>query len=117
MIFANVIFIAVAVLVVWGRFGDYSLQPGTLPPAVPFHPAGSLAQLVEQRAFNPLVVGSSPTGPTLIAGALTRCSRKRTALSEEASFYPSLSTARAAGSQVQFWGIAPNASSVEARTP
>src|SRR5690554_7667706 len=25
---------------------------------------GSLAQLVEQRAFNPLVVGSSPTGPT-----------------------------------------------------
>jgi hypothetical protein len=26
--------------------------------------SGSLAQLVEQRAFNPLVVGSSPTGPT-----------------------------------------------------
>ena len=25
---------------------------------------GSLAQLAEQRAFNPLVVGSSPTGPT-----------------------------------------------------
>lgn len=26
---------------------------------------GSLAQLAEQRAFNPLVVGSSPTGPTV----------------------------------------------------
>ena len=28
---------------------------------------GPLAQLVEQRTFNPWVVGSSPTGPTTCA--------------------------------------------------
>ena len=29
---------------------------------------GPLAQLVEQRTFNPWVVGSSPTGPTWLGG-------------------------------------------------
>ena len=30
--------------------------------------AGPLAQLAEQRTFNPRVVGSSPTGLTIVAG-------------------------------------------------
>ena len=30
-------------------------------------PDGTLAQLVEQRTFNPFVVGSTPAGPTRIA--------------------------------------------------
>src|SRR6478609_11744672 len=34
---------------------------------------GPLAQLAEQRTFNPRVVGSSPTGPTLpVVGARTK---------------------------------------------
>ena len=32
--------------------------------------SGPLAQLVEQRTFNPWVVGSSPTGPTNQLGRL-----------------------------------------------
>src|SRR4051812_17805640 len=36
-------------------FGRYTM---------PLFFAGSLAQLVEQRAFNPFVVGSTPTRPT-----------------------------------------------------
>ena len=36
--------------------------PGLLPEVPPY--AGPLAQLAEQRTFNPRVVGSSPTGPT-----------------------------------------------------
>jgi hypothetical protein len=33
---------------------------------------GSLAQLVEQRTFNPLVVGSNPTRPTIYIGSAAR---------------------------------------------
>ena len=33
---------------------------------------GPLAQSVEQRTFNPWVVGSSPTGPTLRIGMQSR---------------------------------------------
>lgn len=36
-------------------------------------PTGPLAQLAEQRTFNPRVVGSSPTGPTNVFAA-RRCS-------------------------------------------
>ena len=42
------------------------LQDPVLPRKVPSEvpKPGPLAQLAEQRTFNPLVVGSSPTGPT-----------------------------------------------------
>ena len=39
-----------------------------IPKLLPMkcRPAGPLAQLAEQRTFNPRVVGSIPTGPTLV---------------------------------------------------
>jgi len=42
-------------------FASFSLPQATGKYTV----CGPLAQLVEQRTFNPWVVGSSPTGPTL----------------------------------------------------
>src|SRR5689334_8943142 len=45
--------------------GD-ELRQGSVGASEINHPCpGPLAQLVEHRTFNPLVVGSSPTGPTL----------------------------------------------------
>src|SRR3954453_6982299 len=43
-----------------------SVLPMVVPGFVPIEPRcpGPLAQLAEQRTFNPRVVGSSPTGPT-----------------------------------------------------
>ena len=38
---------------------------------------GPLAQLVEQWTFNPLVVGSNPTRPTILVFSLNICSRGR----------------------------------------
>jgi hypothetical protein len=62
----NLVLVAIGVFIAWGRYGDHPPRAKQSHPglAVPFRPKGSLAQLVEQRAFNPLVVGSSPTGPT-----------------------------------------------------
>ena len=37
---------------------------------------GTLAQLVEQRTFNPFVVGSTPAGPTRIRKAPDVCIRR-----------------------------------------
>jgi hypothetical protein len=36
LIFANLVLIAIAVFIAWGRFGDYSLKPGRLRSGVPF---------------------------------------------------------------------------------
>ena len=46
----------------WGWFGRES--GSALAASQLLFTAGPLAQLVEQRTFNPRVVGSSPTGPT-----------------------------------------------------
>ena len=46
------------------RFTSFSLRPATGKYTV----CGPLAQLAEQRTFNPWVVGSSPTGPTAGTG-------------------------------------------------
>ena len=43
-------------------FGKERQNPYTIGA---FKTRGPLAQLVEQRTFNPWVVGSIPTGPTL----------------------------------------------------
>jgi hypothetical protein len=52
------------------------LFPALLPGFFPY--PGPLAQLVEQRTFNPLVVGSSPTGPTITFPHGTLRSQPRT---------------------------------------
>lgn len=44
-----------------GAFGKERQNPYTIGA---FKTRGPLAQLVEQRTFNPWVVGSIPTGPT-----------------------------------------------------
>ena len=39
---------------------------------------GTLAQLVEQRTFNPFVVGSTPARPTISFGFLAQLVEQRT---------------------------------------
>ncbi len=41
-------------------------------------PVGTIAQLVEQRTFNPFVVGSTPAGPTKFFGNLAQLVEQRT---------------------------------------
>ena len=44
-----------------------NLEPRRISPTIPPLLRGSLAQLVEHRTFNPMVVGSNPTRPTIFS--------------------------------------------------
>ena len=64
---------------------------------------GSLAQLVEQRTFNPLVGGSNPPRPTKFPAALLQCAAKKSQTSRVASGCSAAKCGYAASPPLQAW--------------
>ena len=75
--------------------------------------SGSLAQLVEQRTFNPLVAGSNPARPTRISNKIRWLQKRQV---KALKIKPSLSRTRPAGAAAERHKIAPHTCLIDGLT-